>query len=99
VLTCSSVEHKGIREAWEVVEKFRDYTTASSFFKENRSRQTLDWIEDMLSQQLWDDFTRNPGIVAIWPSIEREVLDGTLSATLAVKKLFNAYTTHHDPKN
>ena len=95
VLTCSSLEHKGIREAWEVVERFHDATRQNGFFEQNRSRQTLDWIQDMLSQQLWDDFANNPGTVARWPEIERRVLEGKLSATSAVKQLFNAYT-HHD---
>ncbi|MDD5349429.1 MAG: methylmalonyl Co-A mutase-associated GTPase MeaB [Chthoniobacteraceae bacterium] len=96
VLTCSSLEHKGIREAWEVVEGFRDFSHASGHFVENRKQQTLDWIEDMLSQQLWDDFIRNEGTRSRWPEIKRQVLEGNLSATTAVKQLFNAYTIHHD---
>lgn len=95
VLTCSSLEHKGIREAWEVVEAYRDAMTASGFFQDHRRRQTLDWIRDMLSQELWRDFTHNPGTVARWPGLEQDVLNDKLSATLAVKQLLNAYT-HHD---
>jgi len=95
VLTCSSVENKGIREAWEVVEQFRDIMLQSGEFERRRRRQTLDWMEDMLTQQLWHNFTHNPGTLAQWPRIEHEVLEGKLSATTAVKQLFNAYT-HHD---
>jgi len=95
-LTCSSLEGKGIREAWEVVERFRDAMLQSGEFEKRRRRQTLDWMEDMLSQQLWHDFSTNPGTMAQWPHIERKVLEGKLSATTAVKHLFNAYTTHHD---
>ena len=96
VLTCSSLENRGIREAWEVVEQFRDLMLQNGEFEKRRRRQTLDWMEDMLSQQLWHDFTRNPGTLAQWPQIEHDVLEGKLSATTAVKHLFNAYTTHHD---
>lgn len=95
-LTCSSLENRGIREAWEVVEQFHEVTRQSGFFAGNRKRQTLDWIEDMLSQQLWQDFIQNPGIIQQWPLIEREVLDGKISATAAVKQIFSAYTHHHD---
>lgn len=94
-LTCSSLEKKGIAEAWEVVEQFCETTRQSGFFEDHRRRQTLDWMEDMLSQELWNDFTHNPGILAHWPEIESNVLNGKLSATLAVKQLLNAYT-HHD---
>ncbi len=96
VLTCSSLEGRGIREAWEVVEQFRDLMLQSGQFEKRRRRQTLDWMEDMLSQQLWNDFSNNPGTLAQWPRIEQAVLEGRLSAATAVKKLFNAYTTHHD---
>jgi len=96
VLTCSSFENKGIREAWDVVEQFRDAMLQSGQFEKRRRQQTLDWMEDMLSQQLWHDFNNNPGIITTWPRIERDVLEGKLSATTAVKQLFNAYTTHHD---
>jgi len=96
VLTCSSLENKGIREAWEIVEQFRDTMLQSGQFEQRRRQQTLDWMEDMLSQQLWHDFTHNPRTLAQWPHIERNVLEGKLSATSAVKQLFNAYTTHHD---
>jgi len=96
VLTCSSLENQGIREAWEVVERFHETTRQNGFFTDNRKRQTLDWIEDMLSQQLWQNFIHNPGTVAQWPIVERDVLAGKLSASIAVKQLFNAYTTHHE---
>ncbi len=91
VMTCSSLENKGIREVWEVIERFHQATRENGFFTDNRKQQTLDWIEDMLSQQLWHDFTHNPGTVEAWPIVKRAVLAGKLSATTAVKQLFNAY--------
>jgi len=93
--TCSSLENTGIAEAWEVIEHFCDLTMRNGFFEEHRRQQTLDWMEDMLSQELWKDFVHNPGILKRWKGVERDVLNGTLSPTLAVKKLLNSYT-HHD---
>ena len=94
-LTCSSLDGTGIAEAWQVIEQFCALTQQSGFFQEHRRRQTLDWMRDMLSQELWHDFTHNPGTVAQWANVERDVLTGKLSATIAVKQLLNAYT-HHD---
>jgi len=96
VLTCSSLEGIGIREVWDVIGRFCEYTQKSGFFTDNRRQQTLDWIEDMLSQQLWDDFIRNEGVREHWPQVEQAVLTGQLSATAAWKQLFNAYTNTHD---
>ncbi len=94
VMTCSSLENRNIADVWEVIERFRKTVQENGFFTENRKQQTLDWIEDMLSQQLWQDFIHNPGIVEHWPNVKRSVMAGKLSATTAVKQLFNAY--HHE---
>ena len=99
VLACSSLENRGIAEVWDVVERFHLAMTQSGLFHERRRAQTLDWIHTMLEQELWRTFTRNPATVAQWPLVEREVLEGKLSAAAAVKRLLNIYTKHYDPKN
>ena len=87
VHTCSSVEGAGIAEAWELIERFQQTALASGFFQEHRRMQTLDWMRDLLEQELWNAFIHNPATVARWPEVERAVLAGTLSATAAVKQL------------
>jgi LAO/AO transport system kinase len=98
VLTCSSVNGTGIETAWDVVERFQAATRESGFFAEHRHRQTLDWIREMLEQELWQTFIRSPKTMAEWPQVERDVLDGKLSATAAVRQLLTHYN-NHDPKN
>jgi len=95
VHVCSSVDGAGIAEAWDLIERFRNNTLASGFFYDHRRSQTLDWIRDMLQQELWKAFTQDQGTMALWPQIERTVLEGKLSATGAVKELLNAYKNAH----
>ena len=101
VHTCSSVEGAGIAEAWEVVERFHRTALHNGFFHDHRRTQTLDWMRDMLEQELWNAFMHNPATLARWPEVERAVLDGSLSAATAVKELLKTYQTHtsYDPKN
>jgi len=99
VMTCSSNENSGIAGAWNLVEQFHDATMKSGFFGEHRRAQTLDWIREMLEQELWQSFARNPATTTHWPRVEHEVTEGRLSATAAVKQLLNLYTNNHDPKN
>ena len=87
VHTCSSVEGTGISELWEVIQRFREIGEQTGFFQEHRRTQTLDWINEMLEQELWRAFTHNPAVIAEWPRVEQEVLSGRLSATAAVKQL------------
>ena len=99
VMTCSSNDGSGIAEAWDLVEQFHDTTMKSGFFGQHRRAQTLDWIREMLEQELWQNFARNPSTITHWPRVEREVTEGRLSATAAVRQLLNLYTHNHDPKN
>ena len=96
VMTCSSTENRGIAEAWDMVERFREITMKSGFFEQRRRLQALDWFREMLEQELWRTFKRNPSIIAEWPLVEQEVLAGRLSAAAAAKRLLDL---HHPPKN
>jgi LAO/AO transport system kinase len=100
VMTCSSMDNQGIAEAWDLVESFHDTTMKSGFFDLHRHSQTLDWVREMLEQELWRNFTRNPSVIALRPSVEQDVLAGRLSATAAVKRLLNLHTQkNYDPEN
>ncbi len=98
VLACSSLEERGVAEAWDVVERFRDTGGRAGFFAERRRTQTLDWLREMLEQELWRAFSHNPSVTKTWPEVERDVLDGKLSAAAAVRRLLNAQN-HYDQKN
>jgi LAO/AO transport system kinase len=98
VLACSSVENRGVTEAWDVVERFHETGLRAGFFAERRRTQTLDWLREMLEQELWRNFSRNSSVTEAFPQIERDVLDGKISATSAVKQLLNIHN-QYDPKN
>lgn len=91
VLTCSSLNGAGIDAAWSMIERFRETAEFLGFFTERRRKQTLDWIREMLEQELWSAFSRSPETAAKWPQVERDALDGKLSAAAAVKQLLNNY--------
>lgn len=97
VLACSSVAGQGIGEIWDVIERFHQTGTDSGSFVERRRVQTLDWIREMLSQELWRRFCAHPAVIESWPQVERDVLDGRFSAAAAVRQLLD--TQAYDSKN
>ena len=101
VHVCSSVEGTGIAETWDIVERFQRNALENGSFHEHRRSQALDWMRDLLQQELWSAFMRNPSTVARWPAVEHSVVDGTLSPVAAVRHLLQTDSTHtsHDPKN
>ena len=89
--TCSSLNGEGIVEIWSVIEEFRKITTSRGVFDARRRSQTLAWIDGMVQDHLRASFEQNKGVRAIRPEVERAVLDGRMSPTMAVKKLVERY--------
>ena len=91
VLTCSSVENRGVEQVWNVVERYHTMSSESGFLAQRRNHQTLEWMRSMLEHELWRGFSSNPAVAELWPVIERQVLAGTLPAATAVKQLLETH--------
>ncbi len=99
-LACSAVENRGVTEVWELVERYRTEAGASGLLTRRRTRQTLDWMRDLLSQELLSSFHHNPRVRNLWAAVESDVLEGRLSPAAGVERLLAAYhPTDHDPKH
>ena len=88
---CSSLTGEGIDDVWRVIETFREKTQKSGAFERRRKHQVRDWLHAMVEQQLKTMFETNPNVNAMLPDIEKQVMDGTLPATSAAKKLLEGF--------
>lgn len=93
---CSALMNTGIPEIWDVVEKFRQQTTASGVFEARRRAQMVDWVYTMVEEHLKSSFFNHPGVKAILPNVESAVADGRLPATTAVKKLLTTFESNRE---
>jgi LAO/AO transport system kinase len=97
--TCSAVTGEGIAEIWSVIEEFRRVTAESGVFYARRRSQMMDWVYAMVLEHLKAGFFNHPGVVEAAPRIEQAVLDGELSATMAVRELLNAFEGCRNRRN
>jgi LAO/AO transport system kinase len=89
--TCSSLSGEGVADIWAVIEDFRKKAVKSGVFHARRRAQTLDWVYTMVREHLQLRFFNHPVVTAITPRVEQAVLEGKLSATMAVRELINAF--------
>jgi LAO/AO transport system kinase len=89
--TCSSLTGEGVEEIWAVIEDFREKTVKSGVFYDRRRAQILDWVYTMVWEHLRIRFLNHPGVAAITPKVEQDVLNGKLSATMAVRELIDTF--------
>lgn len=62
VLTCSSTENKGIKEVYDMIDKYKRHTTANGFFENKRAHQTKQWLHQTINDTLIERFYANPEI-------------------------------------
>jgi LAO/AO transport system kinase len=82
-LACSSVTGSGIPKVWEVIENFVVTTQASGVFQRRRNSQAMDWVYGMVQEYLRTSFFSDPAIKRALPEIERGVMNGRYSPTVA----------------
>ena len=91
VLTCSSLTNTGIREIWEMILKFKDQTSKSGFFDDNRAQQNIAWFREYFQHVLKNDFQRFQSIQKEFVDLEMKVADRKISAQAAGNQLLASY--------
>ncbi|MPN26511.1 putative GTPase [bioreactor metagenome] len=82
---------EGIADIWSVVEQFKNKTQESGIFTARRRKQTLSWVYSMVEEHLRSMFFQNAAVVACKNTIEHQVVEGEISATMAVQELIRAF--------
>ena len=89
-LPVSSTENTGLEEVWKTINLFKDTMDESGFWDGRRQGQTKDWFRSMIKDRLIDTFFAQPGKKEEVAELEKALLGGSLTVTVAVEKLFES---------
>jgi len=92
VLTCSGATGGGVEEVWRKVVDHQDRLDVSGELAERRRRQQVRWMWTMVNDRLAARLREHPEVRALTPELERAVLDGELTPTLAADRILEAFT-------
>ncbi|MDR2506424.1 MAG: methylmalonyl Co-A mutase-associated GTPase MeaB [Candidatus Accumulibacter sp.] len=95
-LTCSAYTGDGIDELWAVIEDFQANTVASGVFENRRRQQNLDWMHNMVAEQLKRKFYNHPNVRMNAPRVEEMIVQGRLSPTRAATLLLSLDETDEE---
>lgn len=87
VITISGLKNLGLDALWEQIELHRRKLGDSEEFDVRRRDQQVRWMWSMLDDRLMDRFRSNPAVAERLATIERDVSEGRMTATLAVETL------------
>ena len=91
VLSCSSLENKGVDEVWQLIEKYFETYIQSSYLIEKRQEQNAYWFRQSVESNLADDFYSHPIVKKQFPLFLDKVRRQELSPFRAASLLMEAF--------
>jgi LAO/AO transport system kinase len=88
VLTCSSTENKGIKELYDMIDKYKRHTVSSGFYETKRAHQTKQWLHQTINDRLIERFYSNPIIKEEILKIEKQLEQNQINPYQAAMDLF-----------
>ncbi|MCL2878179.1 MAG: methylmalonyl Co-A mutase-associated GTPase MeaB [Acidobacteria bacterium] len=91
VLTCSSITGEGLSEVWQMILDHRQLVENKGFLAESRSRQALEWMNELLLVGIEDSFRKDPKVAERLPQLREEVRRGSITPFAAGRDLLRVY--------
>lgn len=91
VLTCSSLTGEGIAEVWQMVLDHRQLLAGNGFLEKRRSRQALEWMNELVMLGLEESFRTDHAVASRLPRLHEEVRLGHVTPFAASRELLNLF--------
>ncbi|PMC39541.1 methylmalonyl Co-A mutase-associated GTPase MeaB [Bacillus sp. UMB0899] len=93
-VTASSIEETGIADIWEIIKNFEKQTKKSNLFYKRRSEQQLNWLHDLVKQEVYRHFYEHPLIKDKLNLAEQTVKTGSKHVSRTALELVNLFIEH-----
>jgi LAO/AO transport system kinase len=86
----SGLTGEGVPETWQTIERFYRELEPKGVIARRRQQQALDWLADLIQDELKRRFYQDPRVAEQLPSTQGALLRGELTAVQAAKQLLAA---------
>jgi len=91
VLTCSSIEKKGISEIWETIKEYETHTRNNGYFENNRLKQSKYWLFEAINSALKERFYDDKLVKTELRKLEVKIEKNEISSFVAATQLLDIY--------
>lgn len=91
VLTYSGYYAIGIKEIFDMIDKYRHYTIDTGYFELKRQRQAKWWMYEAINDALKHSFFHNEAIEKLLPEMEHAVQTESITPFVAAHRLLSSY--------
>lgn len=90
VKTCSAIEHIGMKEVYEMIDKYVRHTKASGYFEKKRQQQALAWFESLVEEKMRAYFFNDQSFQERYAAARQRVAGGA-GILASVESLFSQH--------
>ena len=87
---CSAHTGMGVREAWKLLDGFREKLTATGYIQKRRGEQKIEWFQSLLEQEVLRKFYNQNGMESMMEHYKKLIANSEITAASAVKNLMSA---------
>ncbi len=98
VLTYSGYYELGIKEVWDMIDRYFTYVKGNGFFEKRRMDQEKYWMYETIDEHLKANFYRDEEIEAMLKIKEQNVLNCRQSSFVAAREVLDYYFEKHGLK-
>lgn len=91
VQTCSARMNEGIKELWDSITEYYNFTKESGFFSDLRKQQSVLRMHDTISEYLTGNFYNDSEIRILKVEVEKKLFEGSITSYKAAKILIDKY--------
>jgi LAO/AO transport system kinase len=91
VHTCSAKQNTGIVELWEIIMEYVKFTGLSGYFEQQRKQQAVIRMHNTIVEYLNNSFYNNEDVKLLWPGLEQQLNEGSITSYKAALKLLDKY--------
>lgn len=91
VIACSSRMNTGIKELWEIIMEYVDFTRTNGYFDSFRKEQSIIRMDNTIKECLLKSFYSDKNVSNARKEIEKLLLDGSITSYKAAFSLLDKY--------
>lgn len=91
VLTSSALEKKGIKETWDLIQKYIQFTRHNGYFDHQRKQQDLIWFRESIQQLLIQQLSKSEAIHSKMKLLEDQIVSKTVLPSRAAKEIIRDF--------
>ncbi|AIU32724.1 MULTISPECIES: methylmalonyl Co-A mutase-associated GTPase MeaB [Corynebacterium] len=90
-MTMSAVEHEGVEEFWDHVQKHHKVMLDSGTFEHTRREQQVQWMWSMVHETLLQRLNADPEVSSVRKLVEMQLRQAQITPTLGAEKILRAF--------